>query len=71
MKSDCPLQTDFLGIKLHINFDIEIVTKVALDLKNYNLYDNFGQYSTIIHYCILPYDKYTGKKILWMSIKKR
>jgi len=33
VKSVCPLQIDFLGIKLYINLDIEIITYVALDLK--------------------------------------
>lgn len=37
MKSLNPLQIDFLGIKLYINLDIEIITFVALDLKIYNL----------------------------------
>jgi len=35
MKSVCPLQIDFLGIKLYIVLGIVIITIVALDLKIY------------------------------------
>lgn len=56
MKSLNPLQIDFLGIKLYINLDIEIITFVALDLKIYK----FFTYGDIIINNNIPQNYFPG-----------